>query len=330
VRILHVEPDRYDDGARAVVEAVGEVAYVDCADQAAFGAALAEHRPHAVFVRLGLAVDRAAFQAAPDLRWIVTPTTGLDHIDVDEARRRNVEVVSLKGHTEFLASITTTAEHTWALLLAVRRRLVAATEDVLRGNWRRAPFLAEELDGETLGVVGCGRIGRMVAGYGIAFGMRVLVHDRDERALTAAPVGATPVALEELLAAGAVVSLHLPLDPSTAGFLSRARIDAMRPGAVLLNTARGELVDEAALLDALRRGHLGGAGLDVLSGDPVWDDGVPPDHPLVAYARTDPRLVVTPHTGGYGRTGIARTRRYVAECFAGAVSSASTSAGNTR
>jgi D-3-phosphoglycerate dehydrogenase len=320
-RALHVEPARYDEDVRVLIEAVAAVDYVECSGQPELLAAIAAAPYDALFVRLGLAVDAAVLEAAPTLKWVVTPTTGLDHVDLGEAERRGVEVISLRGETAFLETISSTAEHTWALLLALCRRLPAAHGDVIHGHWRREPFLARELSGRTLGVVGCGRLGRMVAGFGLAFAMKVLVHDHNPENLARAPAGVEPVGLDQLLDTSDVVSLHLPLNESTRGFLSAERLARMRPGALLLNTARGELVDEAALLDALRSGRLAGAALDVLSGDSRWNGRVPDGHPLVAYARESAQynLVLSPHVGGYGRTALSSTRRFVAQKFAAAV-----------
>jgi D-3-phosphoglycerate dehydrogenase / 2-oxoglutarate reductase len=311
-RILNVEPRRYDEDLRGLLATAGEVDYVQCSCQDDFGRALATAPYSAAVVRLGLAVDAAAMNAAPNLRWLVTPTTGLDHIDLDEAARRGIEVISLHRETEFLASIRSTAEHTWSLLLAVVRNLPRALDDVRQGHWRREPFLAGELDGKTLGVIGYGRLGRIVARYGMAFFMRVIATDTDPRALVGAPTGVEPVDLDTLLASSDVVSLHIPLVAGTRGFLSAARIQQMKRGAVLVNTSRGELVDEMALLAALRGGHLAGAALDVLAGDSQWnEDGLPPDHALVEYARAAGNLLITPHMGGYGATALRRTREHV-------------------
>ncbi len=319
MRVLHVEPARYSEPVRQILEAVATVDYVECDTQGQFVRALAQQHFEAVFLRLGLAFDVAAMAAGPALRWAITPTTGLDHIDVAEAERRRIQVISLRGETAFLDSIRSTAEHTWALLLALDRHLVSARADVADGRWRREPFLGGELDGRTLGIVGCGRLGRMVAGYGLAFGMRVLVHDHSPEALTRAPRGVASAGLMELLAQADVVSLHLPLNDTTQGFMSAARLRAMKRGALLINTARGEIVDERALLDVLRDGHLGGAGLDVLAGDGRWDGKSPAGHPLIELARAHPRLLISPHLGGYGAASLERTRRFVAERFAAAV-----------
>ena len=256
VRVLNVEPTRYDDETRAMLARAGQVDYVECADHAALVRALGAAPYDALFTRLGLAVDAAAIAAAPTLRWVVTPTTGQDHVDVAALTAGGARLLSLKGETTFLETIRSTAEHTWALLLALSRRLPAAHADVAAGRWRREPFLARELSGLTLGIVGLGRLGRMVASFGVAFGMRVIACDTAESALAQAPAGVERAAAHELLANADVVSLHLPLEPQSAGWLSGERLAAMRKGAWLINTARGELVDEAALLAALTSGQV--------------------------------------------------------------------------
>jgi D-3-phosphoglycerate dehydrogenase len=319
LRLLNVEPARYDDAARAVLAELGSVEYVECSDQHAFLGALGARPYDVVLVRLGLVVDARALESAPALKWIVTPTTGLDHIDVAAAEQRAVEIISLQGETAFLESIRSTAEHTWGLLLSLLRRIPAAHADVLAGHWRREPFLGEELNGKSLGIIGCGRLGRMVARYGLAFGMRVHAYDHDPANVRAAPAGTTPASLDELLATSDVVSLHLPLTAETRGFLSRKRIALMKSGAVLINTARGELVDEQALLDALRDERLSGAALDVLGGEAEWAARGGGSHPVIEFGRDHPTLLITPHIGGYGRQSITSTRMFVARKLARAV-----------
>lgn len=320
MRALHVEPLRWGDAPRRVIEAAAIVDYASPRDQHELLELLGRAPYEALFLRLGLAADRAVFDRAPGLRLVITPTTGLDHLDLAEAEARGIRVISLRGETALLERVSSTAEHTFALLLGLFRRLPAAHADVLAGRWRREPFLAAELSGRTLGIAGCGRLGRKVARYALAFELEVLVHDLDPAALALAPAGALAVSPDELLARSDVLSLHLPLNAATSGWLSRARLASMKRGSVLVNTARGELVDEAALLEALELGHLAGAALDVLTGDSRWsEDGPGPDHPLIDYARRSGNLLLTPHTGGYGRDSIARTRLFVAERFAAAV-----------
>jgi phosphoglycerate dehydrogenase-like enzyme len=152
--------------------------------------------------------------------------------------------------------------------------------------------------------------------------MTVLAHDIDPTAFEGAAEGVRPVELDELLATADVLTVHLPLDASTRGYLSAERIARMKEGAWLVNTARGELIDEAALVAALDAGRLAGAALDVVADDSVWPGRVPEGQPVIAHARTSSNVLITPHVGGYARDSVASTRRYVADRFAEAVRSA--------
>ena len=315
MRILHLEPKRFAPDIRARLETLGPVDYVDDADSMRAAHLLASTPYDAVFTRLGIELDGAALHGAMSLRFVVTPTTGLDHIDLGAAAARGIAVVSLKGQVHLLDTVASTAELTWALLLAAIRRLPAAHGSVLGGTWARDAFVGTELRGRLLGIVGCGRLGRMVATYGLAFGMDVLVHDNDPVALERVPEGARAVGLDELLAVADVVSVHLPLDDTTIGFVSRARLEQLKPGAVFVNTARGELVDEAALIDLLEQGRLGAVAVDVVADDSRWPGTVPAGQPLVELARHRDDVVITPHIGGYGRDAIDTTRRFITERF---------------
>lgn len=314
MKVLHLEPDQIPAAARQRLEAVADVDYIACETQEALHAALHSGAYEALFVRLGLTFGRAEFERLPRLKVVVTPTTGLDHIDIKCATERGVEVLSLRGETALLEKISSTAELTWALLLAVVRKLPFAFNSVVDGRWQRWDFEGEELFDKTLGIVGLGRLGRMVARYGLAFGMRVLAHDSDPRVLQQAPGDVELVELDRLLAESDVVSLHLPLNSRTHGWFDASCFAKMKPGAYFVNTARGELTDEAALLNALKT-RLAGAGVDVMHGDSRWDDGVPQNHPLVSYAREHGNLVISPHIGGCSRTATHRSRDYAVDLF---------------
>jgi len=170
MRILNAEPEQYSDEARHILSAIGEVT-----EQRLSQHELVRWVPafDVLIVRLGLKVDRPVIDAGQRLQAIVTATTGLDHIDTSYAHARNIAVLSLSGETEFLRSIHATAEHTWALLLALLRRIPDATAAVRAGRWDRDAYRGYELFGRRLGILGLGRIGKEVARYGIAFGMQV-------------------------------------------------------------------------------------------------------------------------------------------------------------
>jgi D-3-phosphoglycerate dehydrogenase len=250
--------------------------------------------------------------AAPRLKIIVTPTTGLNHIDVEEARRRRIEVLSVRGETTFLEDVRATAEHTVALMLALLRHVPAAFAHVKSSGWNRDQFKGSELHEKTIGVIGYGRLGRIVARYLRAFDAHVLATDPNVDASLVAPDVAL-VPLTQLLQEADLVTLHTNLCEKTRGLFGQAEFSTMKRGAWFINTSRGELVDESALLAALRSGQLGGAALDVLCEE--HSDGMG-NNPLVVYAREHDNLVITPHIGGCTTESMEKTELFLAERLA--------------
>ena len=265
-----------------------------------------------LWVRLRNHIDGALLNRAPRLKVIATPTTGLTHIDLEAAASRGVRVVSLRGETEFLRTIRATAEHTLGLMLSLLRNIPAATAHTAAGGWDRDAFQGQELYGRTVGIIGYGRLGRIVARYLQAFEARVLVTDRPDWNGELDP-WVHRVPLEQLLRESDIVSLHASLAAENTaenrGLLGTKQFQHMKSGALFVNTARGELIDEAALEDALLSGHLAGAALDVLAGEPLAH---PEQHPLVQYARTHRNLLLTPHIGGCTRESMERTELFLA------------------
>ena len=246
-----------------------------------------------LLVRLRARVSAALILRCPRLKLIVSPTTGIEHIDLEAARLAGITVLTLRGEVEFLRTISSTAELTWALVLALVRRLAPALESVRRGNWQQRAFRGRELRGKTLGIVGLGRLGSMVAGYGAAFGMRVIANDPDTITVPACVERIVP--LPVLLRESDVVSLHVPLSNQTHHLIDANAIAMMKKSAVLVNTARGAVVDEAALVDALSDRRIAGAAVDVLADESA--PGRQKSH-LLAYGRDNENLLVTPHIGG--------------------------------
>ncbi|MBA9076976.1 NAD(P)-dependent oxidoreductase [Rufibacter quisquiliarum] len=319
MKTLHLESERYNQTSLNKLESFTSVDYGQDYDQHR----LLEHLKvtgdyEVLFVKLGVHIDAQVFSLLPKLRYIVTPTTGLTHIDTGQAEQNGVTVVSLKGETEFLKQIRSTAEHTWALLLALCRNIVPAHYDITHeGNWRRNPFLCTELDGKTIGIIGYGRLGKIVAGYANAFGMKVLVTDADSQAVQHSLYENTP--LEVVLQTADIISLHIPANEQNIKFISEEHFSMMKEGVLFINTARGEVVDEDALLFALESGKVAGAALDVLDGDSSWDGLLPSDNALFKYAREHSNVLLTPHIGGYGRESIERTRDFIVDKFLGIV-----------
>jgi D-3-phosphoglycerate dehydrogenase len=303
--ILVSESSRFSPAALQLLRPAGSVELADVQDR---GELLAKVRDADVlWVRLRHRIDAEVMEAAPRLRAIATATTGLNHIDLEEAKRRNILVISLRGETAFLEKIFATGEHTLALIFALVRHVPESARHVTEGGWNRDLFRGRELHGKTAGIVGFGRVGRMVSGFLRALGMKILAADP---AFTTSPdAGVELVSLEKLLAQSDLVALHVSLTDETRGFFGRDQFGAMKDGAWFVNTSRGELVDEGALLAALTAGRVAGAALDVLCDE--RSSGMK-DHPLVAYARTHQNLLITPHIGGCTLESMQQTEEFLA------------------
>jgi D-3-phosphoglycerate dehydrogenase / 2-oxoglutarate reductase len=307
--ILVAEAERFSPQAVARLEQVGRVTLADL-DRPGLLAGVAG--ADVLWVRLRHRIDEEVLAAGPGLRAVVTPTTGLDHLDLEAAERRGVRVLALRGEIDFLREIRATAELTIALMLSLLRHVPEAAEHVRDGGWDRDRFRGRELHEKTAGVVGLGRLGTIVASYLRAFGATVLAAD-PHRVPAEVPDGVELVELDELLRRADLVTLHVSLSDATRELLGPAELGRMREGAWLVNTARGELVDEAALLGVLRSGRLAGAALDVLRDERPAGMA---DHPLVRHAREHRDLLITPHIGGATSESMAKTERFLADRLA--------------
>jgi phosphoglycerate dehydrogenase-like enzyme len=233
-----------------------------------------------VAMRERTAFDAALLQRLDALRLLVTTGAANASIDVAAAQARGVTVCGTRGLP------SPAAELTWALILAVARQVPESDAGLRAGGWQTT--VGTEVAGKTLGVIGLGRLGQRVARVALAFEMDVLAWSQNLDPAVAEEHGVIATSKEDLLARSDVVSLHLRLSARTRGTIGAAELELMKRSAYLVNTSRGPLVDEHALIDALTSGRIAGAGLDVYDQEPL-----PPDHPL----RTTPRTVLTPHTG---------------------------------
>ncbi|HUH16807.1 MAG TPA: phosphoglycerate dehydrogenase, partial [Methylomirabilota bacterium] len=238
----------------------------------------------ALIVRSQTRVDAELLAAAaPRLGVVGVASVGIDRIDVEAATRAGVMIVNAPTGNTIAA-----AEHTMALMLALLRQVPDANASVRAGEWERARYTGHELRGKTLGIIGLGKIGKAVARRAAGFEMRVITHDPFLTEEQAAESGARLVGMTELLHRSDVITVHTPLTPQTRNLLGRAQLEATKPGAFVLNVARGGIVDESALADGLASGHLAGAAVDVFSAEPMTAD-----NPL----RSAPNVVLTPHLG---------------------------------
>jgi len=269
--------------APSVLEVFGDeadVRHVDGTDRGALFVALAD--ADALLVRSSTRVDAEALAHAPRLKVVARAGVGLDNVDVPAATSRGVMVVNAPT-----SNIVSAAEHAVALLLAVARRIPAADASLRAGQWKRSAFSGVELAGKTVGVVGLGKIGQLVAQRIAAFGTDVIAYDPYVLPARAAQLGIELVDLDELLARADAISIHLPKTPETLGLIGADQLAKTKPGVLIVNAARGGLVDEPALADAVREGQVGGAGIDVFATEPTTSS------PLFEL----PEVVVTPHLG---------------------------------
>ncbi len=272
-----------DKLAQSTVAALGdqvEVRWVDGPDREKLLAAVPE--ADALLVRSATTVDAEVLAAATKLKIVARAGVGLDNVDVDAATARGVLVVNAPT-----SNIHSAAEHAVALLLAASRQIPAADASLRERTWKRSSFSGTEIFGKTVGVVGLGRIGQLVAQRLASFGAHVVAYDPYVSPARAAQLGIELLSLDELLARADFISVHLPKTPETAGLIDKDALAKTKPGVIIVNAARGGLVDEAALADAITSGHVRAAGLDVFATEPCTDS------PLFELAQ----VVVTPHLG---------------------------------
>jgi len=237
----------------------------------------------AIVVRSATFVDGPMMEKSPKLRVIGRAGVGVDNVDLDAATRRGIVVMNTPG-----GNAVAVAEHTFGLMLAMARSLIRADSTMHAGKWEKKTLQGTELRGKTLGILGLGRVGVEVSRRAQAFGMKVVAHDPYVAPNLAQQLNVTMVPLDELYAQSDYISLHVGLSPQTQGMINEETISKMKKGVRLVNCARGELLNEQAVIEALKSGQIGGAGLDVYSNEPLKDS------PLM----TLPNVILTPHIAG--------------------------------
>jgi D-3-phosphoglycerate dehydrogenase len=272
-----------DKLAESTVAALGdgvEVRWVDGPDREKLLAAVPD--ADALLVRSATTVDTEVLAAAPKLKIVARAGVGLDNVDVEAATERGVLVVNAPT-----SNIHSAAEHAVALLLAAARQIAPADASLRAHTWKRSSFYGTEIFGKTVGIVGLGRIGQLVAQRLAAFAAHIVAYDPYVSSARAAQLGIELLSLDELLARADFISVHLPKTPETSGLIDKEALGKTKPGVIVVNAARGGLVDEAALAEAVTSGHVRAAGIDVFAHEPCTDS------PLFDL----PQVVVTPHLG---------------------------------
>lgn len=255
-----------------------------------------------------LRVDKEFLDASPLLRVVASPSTGKDHIDVDLLKKRRIDLIDIAREFELLEGFTATSELAFTLLLALVRNLIPAVENANKGVWSREKLAGIQLYGKTFGILGLGRLGKISAKIANGFGMKVIAHDTKD---CEAP-NVKNVSLSNLLNSSDVLSVHIHLNEENTGFLGRNEFCQMKPNSILLNTSRGKIIDEAALLEALQNKIIAGAGLDVIDGEWLSNEERA-KHPLIKYAGQNENLIIVPHIGGSTYESITGARIFIAQ-----------------
>ena len=307
IKILNSEAEDYSKEAESILLSLGDLKQGNL-NRTSLIKIIPEY--DVLIVRLGNHIDKEIIDAGVNLKTIATATTGLNHIDVTYANEKNINVISLKGEYEFLKNISATSEHTIGLLLSLLRNIPSASNSVKDSIWDRNLYKGKEISGKIFGILGYGRIGVKVARYAKAFGAKVIVHD--VKKITSEEEGIVVVdTLDELLRNCDILSIHVPFNESTSNLIDKYKIDKMQKTSIIINTSRGEIINETDLLTALESSRISGAALDVLADEHI--NPIKQSHPLIEYAKNHDNLIITPHIGGATYESMHKTEIFMAE-----------------
>ncbi|HRO07530.1 MAG: hypothetical protein IT237_09610 [Bacteroidia bacterium] len=256
--------------------------------------------------RLGYEIDDSVLSTSSKCKYIVTPVTGIDHINENLCNELGVKVICLRGEEDFLKQIRATAEHTMALTLALIRNIVPAVGHTHKGQWQRDKFRGTELYNKKVSIIGYGRLGQITSEYFNTFGCFVGFYDIVDKEYPAYITMYNN--LKDAVKNADIISIHLPFNESTHKLLGKEFFEWLKSTSIIINTSRGGVMDEKYLLEALQMNKIKGAALDVLNGEP----NVHQNH-LIEYARHNNNLIITPHIGGNTYESFEKTEQFVAD-----------------
>ena len=258
-----------------------------------------------LIVRLSMYVDKKLLDLLPNVEFLLTATTGLNHINTNDLFLRKIKLISLRGEEEFLKTISSTAEFTWGLLLSLIRKITISSNDVMMGNWDRESFKGFDLKGKNIGIVGLGRIGSMISKYALAFGMNVRYCDPNIQ-----DDSIESCSLDELAKKSDIITIHVHSDKQNINLINSRIIDLMRKGSYLVNTSRGEIWDEHYVYKNIINNKLAGIATDV-----IYDEQRNLEKSILWKNRNHPKILVTPHLAGASFDAMWRCELKVQEKF---------------
>ena len=260
-------------------------------------------------VRLGQYISKSILDSFTNLKFLVSPTTGHNHIDEAALNYRGIKLISLKGESDFLQSITSTAEHAWLLMMSLYRNLFPAVLSTRNFLWDRNQFVGSQLNGLSIGIIGYGRVGKQLSSFAHAFGMKVYVNDI---AYITPDNRISITSLDNLLTVSDSVFLCANYDPESKFNLDMTHFSLMKTTSLFINISRGEMVDETALLYCLRNSLIRGSALDVFSNEANTSSHALASLDLFQYASCNSNLILTPHIAGATYESMRRTEVFVA------------------
>ncbi|WP_320045029.1 D-isomer specific 2-hydroxyacid dehydrogenase family protein [uncultured Desulfobacter sp.] len=309
--ILILESDRYNPDALELYSTLGRVEAYNNSN----ARLLNDHSVFAIVCRLAHYLDPIFLKKFENLKFIISPTTGLNHIDNAYCKSHGIRIVSLKGETKYLNSIKSTSEHTMALIFALVRNIVPSVRSVVdRHQWNRDLYIGRELSSLTIGILGVGRIGKHIISYARSFGMKILICDSHQDLGAFKDAKVTVCSKKQLFEKSDIVTIHVDYRPDNHHMITQKEFGWMKTGSYFINTSRGELVSEDALIWALERGILTGAALDVLSEE--QSDKAFFNKRIIQYAQKNDNIIITPHLGGCTIDAMHNTELFMAKKFA--------------
>ncbi len=305
MRILNLEPNNFSLKAKQILKTVAK--YKDVKN---LNFVKKCQKTNIIITRLGHNIDSKFLENFPNLIAIATATTGLNHINLNKISAKKITVLSLKDETKFLSSITATAEHHWALLLSLIRKVPKANESVKNYNWEREKFTGFQLKNKIIGIVGYGRIGKMIAKFSKSFGMQIIAHEKkklkNKKMIRF-------VNLEELFRTSDIISINLSLTSDTEKIISKELLFSTKNNVYIINTSRGELIDEEALVEKIKKGKIGGFATDVLSNELSKTSDFFKKNKLVELSNKNKNIIITPHIGGACTDAMRETEVFIAK-----------------
>ena len=307
---LITEPKDYSKKALAIYKSLGRVYFYPKLSAKEKKSVL--EKTDIIAIGLSIQIDKKFVDKMPNLKIIASPATGMNHIDVTYVKSKGIKLISLRGRKGFLRNVPSTAEETFALVLSLARNIPWAFDYVKSGGWDRLEWRGHQLMDKTIGLLGFGRLGRIVARYAKAFNMKVVACDPNVSGAFMKSRGVVKVEVEELFKKSDIVSLHVLLTDKTQNLVKEKHLKSMKPSAYLINTARAELIEKGALERALKNKWIAGAGVDVMR-DEKGDGSHLKNNPLLDYAKKNKNLIILPHIGGATFEAMEATQDYIAE-----------------